>query len=245
MKTKVVAILFMALSDVAFGKSGKSSRMPETELNLASPRFPAEAIILEGKKINSINDYLGCNIQYPEEALNNSVQGTALIHFLINPEGEVTSVNVVNSVSPEIDNEMLRLLKATSGNWAPAKVNGVPIAKEKEIAVVFKLDETKDFLSMARSYAKIGNKKLFIKGEPKKAMKYYDMAINLLPKDDCLLTMRGLCKLQLGDKEGALNDWSRTQNGSTLTIDQLASGSFGDDDVGKFQEYSEIGPSGK
>jgi len=241
MKTKVVAILFMALSVVAFGKSEKSGNLSEADANLSSPKFPAEAMILQGKKISSINDFLSCNIQYPEESLNNSIQGTEVIHFIVSPEGEVTSVNIVNSVSPEIDNEMLRLLKATSGNWVPAKLKGVPIAKEKEISVVFKLEGTEDFVAMARDYAKRGNKKFFTKKEPEKAMKFYDMAINLLPNDDCLLTMRGLCKLELGDEEGALNDWKRTRNSLTAIVEPIVSNDhLGDDDVGKFQEYSEL-----
>lgn len=241
MKTKVVAILCMALSVMAFGKSEKSSYLSQADANLSSPKFPAEAMILQGKKIKSINDYLSYNIQYPEEALNNSIQGTEVVRFIVNPEGEVTSLNIINSVSPEIDNEILRILKASSGNWVPAHVNGKPTAKEKEISVAFKLEGTEDFVSMARNYAKKGNKKLFAKKEPEKAMKYYDMAINLLPHDDCLLTMRGMCKLKLGDEEGALSDWNRTKSLSTAVIDPIVSNNhLGDDDVGKFQEYSEM-----
>ncbi|MDP2844208.1 MAG: tetratricopeptide repeat protein, partial [Acetobacterium sp.] len=52
-------------------------------------------------------------------------------------------------------------------------------------------------------------KKLFIEKNPKKALKYYDMGIALLPNEYSLLLARGMCRFELGNEEGARSDWNR------------------------------------
>ena len=48
-----------------------------------------------------------------------------------------------------------------------------------------------------------------MKQSPKKALKYFDKGITLLPKEKSLLALRGLTRFELGDKDGALRDWTR------------------------------------
>jgi hypothetical protein len=40
-------------------------------------------------------------------------------------------------------------------------------------------------------------------------VKNYSLALNYLPYDKSLLLMRGVCRYELGDKEGAKEDWNR------------------------------------
>jgi len=93
--------------------------------------------------------------------------------------------------------------------WKPASVNGEPVAMVKEVSLVFKLHKSNDFRLMAKNCSDKGNKMLFIKKDPQKALKYYDMGITLLPNEESLLAARGLCKYELGDEEGARRDWNR------------------------------------
>lgn len=62
---------------------------------------------------------------------------------------------------------------------------------------------------MASRYLKHGNELLFAKANPKKALKYYDLGINLLPNNENLLYARALCRSKLGDMKGADHDWNR------------------------------------
>ena len=50
---------------------------------------------------------------------------------------------------------------------------------------------------------------LFENKNPEKALKYFDKGISLLPNEETLLAVRGLCKYEMGDIEGAKNDWNR------------------------------------
>ncbi|MGC9344047.1 MAG: hypothetical protein ACP5E3_15195, partial [Bacteroidales bacterium] len=54
-----------------------------------------------------------------------------------------------------------------------------------------------------------GNHYLFIKNNPRKALKYYCKACRLLPCHECLLSARSMCKYKMGDKKGALEDCER------------------------------------
>jgi len=100
-------------------------------------------------------------------------------------------------------------LEITAGMWIPGTVNGEPVTMEKEISVVFKISEKSDFVAKAKSNLELGNKILFENKNPDKALKYFDKSIKLLPNDETLLAVRGLCKYEMGDIEGAKNDWNR------------------------------------
>ncbi|MBA4409771.1 MAG: energy transducer TonB [Bacteroidota bacterium] len=207
MKTKVIFILCMILTVITFGQNGKSNTMKEIEV--ISPTFPGTETIWQGKNVKSIDDFLANNIEFPQKSVNGRLQGTEVIQFVVTPKGELIEFNVINSVCSEIDKEVIRVLEVSSGMWKPASVNGEPVAMVKEVSLVFKLHKSNDFRLMAKNCSDKGNKMLFIKKDPKKALKYYDMGITLLPNEESLLAARGLCRYELGDEEGARRDWSR------------------------------------
>ena len=57
-----------------------------------------------------------------------------------------------------------------------------------------------------------GNENFFVKGKLRKALKSYDEGIRLLPYDQGLYLMRGLCRYELGYVEGARQDWIRCKD---------------------------------
>ena len=48
----------------------------------------------------------------------------------------------MNSLSPQIDAEMIRVLKTSNGMWKPGQNNGEPMTMETEVALVIKAGET-------------------------------------------------------------------------------------------------------
>lgn len=237
MKTKVVIILCMILPIITFGQNKKSNSMEE--ITVIPPIFPSAEMIWQGKDVKSIDDFLANNIEFPQKSVNGRLQGTEVIQFVVTPKGELTDFNVINSVCSEIDKEVIRVLEVSSGMWKPASVNGEPVAMVKEVSLVFKLHETADFEAMAKKFANQGNKMLFIKKEPKRALKYYDRGITLLPNEESLLAARGLCKYELGDEEGARRDWNRIKtlndNGNIPTEPNYLT-----DDFREFKGFAEL-----
>ena len=86
---------------------------------------------------------------------------------------------------------------------------------QREVAVTFKLNSQVDFVAKAQNYLDKANKMLFVKNNPAKAIKYYNRGITLLPYEEVLLAMRGLCNYELGNEDEARKDWERIADIST------------------------------
>ena len=84
--------------------------------------------------------YLGNNLQYPKQAIKKEIQGMVIVLFIVSSKGEVTNVEVIQSVNPLLDAEAMRLIKA-SPNWTPSKWDGMKVAHWLAQPVVFKLEE--------------------------------------------------------------------------------------------------------
>jgi TonB family protein len=197
MKTKIIFAVSMLVAAFAFGQNQDLQ-----EIKVTAPQFRSDLF-------QNINDFLLSGIEYPVESLKAGDEGTEVIQFVVTPKGNVTDIVVINSVSEIIDQEVKRILEITSGMWTPGAVNGEPVAMEKEISVVFKISHKSDFAAQAKGYLEHGNKLLFVHNRPEKALKYFNKGVTLLPNEETLLAVRGLCKYEIGDNEGAKLDWNR------------------------------------
>lgn len=83
--------------------------------------------------------YLNRNFRYPTDALNNEIQGTVVVQFIVDKEGNVSDVQAVSG--PEaggLREEAVRVIKA-SGLWTPAIQNGRKVKSYKKQPVIFKM----------------------------------------------------------------------------------------------------------
>ena len=104
-------------------------------------------------------------------------------------------------------------LIGTNGMWKPGNNNGIPVAMEKEVSVVFRLQDSRySFNELGKRYYSKGAEFLFVKKSPKNALKLFDKGITLLPNDVSILALRGLTRYEFGDRDGALRDWSRIKD---------------------------------
>ena len=62
-----------------------------------------------------------------------------MVEFIINKDGKVSDAKVVKSVSPELDEEALRVVMA-SPKWKPGKVKGEKVRVSMSIPVEFRLE---------------------------------------------------------------------------------------------------------
>lgn len=209
MKSVFVILLLMLASVITFSQETK--RVPLPEYVITAPEL---MVTIHGNGSGYLNDYLMANIQYPANSILWNEEGVEVVKFVVTPIGEITDLAVINSVSKEIDNEVFRVLKTTSGKWRPSLENGKPVAREKEVSITFTTDgenPSDRFLKMAKREFVAGNKKFYIKENYKSALYFYDRAVCYMPNDKSALLTRGMCKYQLGDKKGACNDWNRVK----------------------------------
>ncbi|HXD77466.1 MAG TPA: TonB family protein [Puia sp.] len=86
--------------------------------------------------------YLNKNFRYPEDAINNNVQGTVMVQFIVDKIGNVSDVEAVSG--PEtggLREEAVRVIRK-SGQWTPAIQNGAKVKSYKRQPVVFRMAES-------------------------------------------------------------------------------------------------------
>jgi protein TonB len=82
--------------------------------------------------------YLNRNLRYPQEAIDNEVQGAVVVQFIVDKEGNVSEVEAISGPQ-ELRAEAVRVIKK-SGKWTPAVQNGRQVKSYKKQPIVFRLE---------------------------------------------------------------------------------------------------------
>jgi len=84
-------------------------------------------------------DYLIKTFHYPEEAVNKEIQGTIVVQYIVDKEGNVSDVKAISGTKKGgLREEAIRAIK-NSGKWIPAMQNGHPVKAYKRQPIQFKL----------------------------------------------------------------------------------------------------------
>ncbi|MBQ6254830.1 MAG: TonB family protein [Bacteroidales bacterium] len=85
-------------------------------------------------------------MKYPQEAVNQGIQGRVLVDFIIDEEGKVRDVKVLKGADPLLDEEAVRIVSG-SPKWKPGKVLGKKVRSEISLYIEFRLEKkgTKSF----------------------------------------------------------------------------------------------------
>ena len=86
----------------------------------------------------AIQKYIGDNVIYPEVAKENNIQGRVIVKFCVTPAGGVDQVSVLKGVDPELDAEVVRVVK-TLPKFKPGKQGGKPVPVWYTIPINFQL----------------------------------------------------------------------------------------------------------
>jgi protein TonB len=84
--------------------------------------------------------YLNKNFRYPEDAQSNEIQGTVMVKFIVDKEGNVSDVEAISG--PEtggLREEAVRVIKK-SGKWNPAIQNGRQVKSYKSQPIIFRIE---------------------------------------------------------------------------------------------------------
>src|SRR3990170_271565 len=84
--------------------------------------------------------YLNKTFRYPQEAQDNEIQGTVVVQFIVDKEGNVSDVEAVSGpTNGGLRDEAIRVIKK-SGKWEPAVQNGRKVKSYKKQPITFKLE---------------------------------------------------------------------------------------------------------
>jgi TonB family protein len=210
MKTKIIFLLLIMSSITALGQNAKTLE----GYSISAPVFtgvPTVVPVNPDQKYTSIEAYLKEIIVFPEEARERYIQGTEVIGFVVTPQGRLSDFRIINSLNSAIDEEVIRALLTTNGMWEPGKIEQEKVSMESEVSITFVITDMShmNFNDLAKKYFSRATVSLFSKHDFSRALRNFDKGIVLLPNDKSLLLLRGMTRFELGDKEGALKDWTR------------------------------------
>lgn len=87
---------------------------------------------------SALIDYLKQTARYPKNAKAKGAEGKVVCSCIINTNGEVTNIQVVNPIDPELDKEAIRIVE-NMPSWTPGRQNGKNIAVKYLIPITFKI----------------------------------------------------------------------------------------------------------
>ena len=94
------------------------------------PQFPGgDAALMQ---------FLSYHIKYPVIAEKEGIQGRVVCTFVIERDGSIVDIKVINSVAPSLDKEAVRVIKSMP-KWFPGKKNGTPVRVKYTFPVTFRL----------------------------------------------------------------------------------------------------------
>lgn len=84
--------------------------------------------------------FLNSTFRYPDKAQKQEIQGTVVVQFLVDRNGNLSGVEVISGpASGGLREEAVRIIKA-SGKWLPGIQNGRIVASYKKHPMIFRLD---------------------------------------------------------------------------------------------------------
>ena len=94
------------------------------------PEFPGGA--------TEFMKWLTKNLRYPPSAQQRKVQGKVIAQFIVNKDGSISNLELLEKVDPVLDREALRVLRLMP-KWKAGKQDAKPCRTQVCIPIVFKL----------------------------------------------------------------------------------------------------------
>ena len=92
--------------------------------------------------LEELYKWIGSNVQYPEVAWENGIEGRVILKFIVEKDGSLRDSTVIHSVHPMLDREALRLV-GQMPKWNPGKRAGIPVRVRYCLPIKFKVGESK------------------------------------------------------------------------------------------------------
>ena len=159
--------------------------------------------------IDGLMEFVGQNTNYPQIEMNRQVEGKVEVKFAVNEDGSVSEVKIVQSVSPGLDSEAVRVVKMLP-RFTPADSQGKAVKVYLNLPFVFKLSEEKkpDKAAELNKAIKLKSKKdddfrdgiaLMEQGKFAKALKLFKKSVEEYPRDYLGFELMAQCEAALGE----------------------------------------------
>lgn len=130
--------------------AGKDSFEKQEEEEVSDDRIYSQievdkrATFMKGDERTFLKDWVYHYVKYPDSAIASQTEGTEVAEFVVDKTGKVKDIKITNSLSDDIDKEVLKVLKA-SPKWTPAEINGKKVPVRISVAIEFRLAQGSKF----------------------------------------------------------------------------------------------------
>ncbi|MBR1475633.1 MAG: TonB family protein [Muribaculaceae bacterium] len=140
----VVVALVLSLATNAWG--GNASLLVDNGASTEQSADRPDVMPQYPGGLEALMNYITSEMEYPDDAFLNGLEGTCVVQFVVTKTGQVDQVKVLRSVSPELDAEVVRVCSQI-GNFEPGQVEGKPVNVSLTLPVKFKLESSVPYIS--------------------------------------------------------------------------------------------------
>lgn len=144
--------------------------------------------------------------------------GHLVASFVVSKSGVADSVKILEGVDDSFNKQFLKVFNKAKKDWKPALLGGKAVAVRMMVELTYSTSATAIPAQMANEYANraYNHKQYDI------AIYYYDKVLANTPRDQYSLFRRGMCKMILGNKAAACEDWNKAiEVGGNMEIEAL------------------------
>ncbi|MEZ5047120.1 MAG: energy transducer TonB [Chitinophagaceae bacterium] len=87
---------------------------------------------------NELMHYLSSNIKYPKQALEENKEGKIVVGFVVNKEGKIDNISIVQGVGYGFNEEAIRVIR-NMPTWTPGEQNGEKVSVYYTLPIYFNL----------------------------------------------------------------------------------------------------------
>ena len=111
----------------------------EEEVEDAQPFLRAETMpSFQGGDLNTFRKWVQDNVRFPQIALENGIQGRVTLSFVIEKDGRLTNIQVLQTPDRSLSEEAIRVLNK-SPKWSPGKQRNQTVRVKYTLPVDFRV----------------------------------------------------------------------------------------------------------
>ena len=124
-----------AFEDFEFEVEEVVEQIVEEEFFVTAEEMPT----FQGGDLSKFRNWVQQHVKYPQIALENGIQGNVVIKFVVEKDGSVTNIQVLQSPDRSLGEEASRVL-ATSPKWEPGQQSSQKVRVKYTLPVMFQIN---------------------------------------------------------------------------------------------------------
>lgn len=89
---------------------------------------------------SGLENYILNNLQYPQDAIDNSVEGTVMVQFAVDEKGNVSNVSTLgNKLGYGLEEEAIKVV-SNMPKWTPGQVKGKNVKTWRTLPISYQLE---------------------------------------------------------------------------------------------------------